>query len=151
MHTSTSYKQDRPVKSLQTKDTVKHHNTNAPIHYRINPTFHVSLLKPFVPGLPEMEIEGLSVYMVKEILWSRRRGDRLECLGDRHEEQCWVAAKDIPDLSLLQEFHRPHPQQPAPHPRGCTCQSAPRGGFSGATTITQEQRTTLPRSVSPDI
>lgn len=67
-----------------------------PAHYRMHPTFHVSLLKPYhspvsvpspepvpteEPPLP-LILEDGSVYTVREILDSRRCGSRLEYLVD---------------------------------------------------------------------
>ncbi|KAL0173392.1 hypothetical protein M9458_029360, partial [Cirrhinus mrigala] len=73
--------------------------------YRIHPTFHVSLLKPFYPSAtetPGAEVEPpppevldqASVYTVHEILDSRRRGGHLEYLVDWEgygpEERSWI-------------------------------------------------------------
>ncbi len=103
-----------------------------PPRYRIHPTFHVSLLKPFSPPTPEHPepdeppppeiLEQPSVYQVKDIMDSRRRGGRLEYLVDWEgygpEEISWVARDDILDPMLLTEFHRVHPERPAPRGRG---------------------------------
>ncbi|KAL0161004.1 hypothetical protein M9458_044729, partial [Cirrhinus mrigala] len=106
-----------------------------PPQYRIHPTFHVSLLKPFhEPLLPSTEpgheeelppplvLEEGSIYSVKEILQSRRRGGRLEYLVDWEgygpEERSWVPRDDILDPSLILEFHAAHPEYPAPRGRG---------------------------------
>ncbi|KAG1925681.1 retrotransposable element [Pimephales promelas] len=68
-----------------------------PAHYRISPSFHVSLLKPYtnpltpsspgsgaedVPPPPPVDPEDNNIYRVHEILDSRRRGGRLEYLVD---------------------------------------------------------------------
>ncbi|KAI2650785.1 Transposon Tf2-9 polyprotein [Labeo rohita] len=66
-----------------------------PPQYRIHPTFHISLLKPFYPPLipstesgheeeppPPLLLEDGSIYSVKEILQSRRRGGQLQYLVD---------------------------------------------------------------------
>ncbi|KAI2645339.1 Transposon Tf2-6 polyprotein [Labeo rohita] len=63
--------------------------------YRIHPTFHISLLKPFhqplIPSTepgheeeppPPLMLEEGSIYSVREILQSRRRGGQLEYLVD---------------------------------------------------------------------
>ncbi|KAI2645540.1 Transposon Tf2-9 polyprotein [Labeo rohita] len=76
-----------------------------PPHYRIHPTFHVSLLKPFHDPLlvstepgeeeppPPIVVEEGTIYKVKEILDSRRRGGKLEYLLDWEgygpEERSW--------------------------------------------------------------
>ncbi|KAL0192341.1 hypothetical protein M9458_010637, partial [Cirrhinus mrigala] len=107
-----------------------------PSHYKIHPTFHVSLLKPYYspvspvstepgpvddPPLP-IVLEDATVYSVKEILSSQRYGGRLEYLVDwkgySPEEMSWVPRDDILDPNLLAEFHTSHPQDPAPRGRG---------------------------------
>ncbi len=91
-----------------------------PPQYKIHPTFHVSLLKPFSPSvslepslteeppLPLIAEEG-AINRVKEILESRRRGGRLEYLVDWEsygpEERSWVPRENILDPALLEEFH----------------------------------------------
>ncbi|KAI2658094.1 Transposon Tf2-8 polyprotein [Labeo rohita] len=104
-----------------------------PPRYRIHPTFYVSLLKPCYPSATEQPgaeveppppeiLEPPSIYTVHEILGSRRRGGRLEYLVDWEgygpEERSWVARDDILDPTLLSDFHRDHPDQPAPRGRG---------------------------------
>ncbi|KAL0164216.1 hypothetical protein M9458_039969, partial [Cirrhinus mrigala] len=103
-----------------------------PPRYRIHPTFHVSLLKPCYPSATEQPgaeveppppeiLEPPSIYTVHEILGSRRRGGRLEYLVDWEgygpEERSWVSRDDILDPTLLSDFHRDHPDQPAPRGR----------------------------------
>ncbi len=80
-----------------------------PPQYKIHPTFHVSLLKPYSPpvslepGLKEepplpLILEEGAVYKVKEILESRRCGGKLEYLVDWEgygpEERSWVPRED---------------------------------------------------------
>ncbi|KAI2648567.1 Transposon Tf2-8 polyprotein [Labeo rohita] len=104
-----------------------------PPRYRIHPTFHVSLLKPYFPsvtetpgaeaGAPPPEIlDQPSIYTVNQILDSRRRGGRLEYLIDWEwygpEERSWVPRDDVLDPSLLTDFHHNHPERPAPRGRG---------------------------------
>ncbi len=80
-----------------------------PSRYKIHPTSHVSLLKPFSPSntgctepdappAPEV-VKEASVYQVQEILNSQRRGARLEYLVDwegyRPEERSWMARDEF--------------------------------------------------------
>ncbi len=99
-----------------------------PAHYRISPTFHVSLLKP-TGGLrgvdvldeagdqrvPPIVVDGQEAYQVRELLDSRRRGRFLQYLVDWEgygpDERSWVNVDDILDPSLTTDFHRDHPDQ----------------------------------------
>ncbi|KAI2646367.1 Transposon Tf2-8 polyprotein [Labeo rohita] len=103
-----------------------------PPRYRIHPTFHVSLLKPFFPSAteppgaeleppPPEVLDQPSIYSVREILDSRHRGGHLEYLIDWEgygpEERSWVPRDDVLDPMLLADFHRDHPDRPAPRGR----------------------------------
>ncbi|KAK3550927.1 hypothetical protein QTP70_009865 [Hemibagrus guttatus] len=122
-----------------------------PATYRICPTFHVSLLKPAHPSAgevpdggeppPPLDVEGSPAYRVRALLDSRRVRSRLQYLVDWEgygvEEHSWVEATDILDPSLMEDFHRDHPNRPVPRPR-CrprrrTPGGVPRGGGSVTT------------------
>ncbi|KAI5087010.1 hypothetical protein C0J45_24435, partial [Silurus meridionalis] len=64
------------------------------------------------PPPPEV-LEQPSVYSVREVLDSRRRGGGLEYLVDWEgygpEERSWVARRDILDPALMEEFHATRP------------------------------------------
>ncbi len=68
-------------------------------------------------AIPLEFLEEATVYQVRDILDSRRRSPRLEYLLD-WEERSWVARDDILDPLLLEEFHRNHPNRPAPRGHG---------------------------------
>ncbi len=71
---------------------------------------------------PPIIVDGEEVYLVQKILDSPHRGRLLQYLIDWEgygpEERSWVSAQDILDPSLTAEFHRAHPQKPAPCSHG---------------------------------
>ncbi len=71
-----------------------------------------------VPPPPEI-IEEPTIYQVREILDSQRRGGHLEYLIDWEgygpEERSWIARDDVLDPSLLIDYR--HPDRPVP--RSC--------------------------------
>ncbi len=138
-----------------------------PAQYRVHPTFHVSLLKPFsppatgpmesdVPPPPEI-IEEPTIYQVREILDSRRQGGHLEYLIDWEgygpEERSWVARDDVLDPSLLIDYHHSHPDRPAPRSRGRPRRrvraSGTAHGGGGTVRDSATPPVTLTRSLSP--
>uniref|UniRef100_A0AAQ4QM75 Gypsy retrotransposon integrase-like protein 1 n=5 Tax=Gasterosteus aculeatus aculeatus TaxID=481459 RepID=A0AAQ4QM75_GASAC len=131
-----------PFKIIKQINTVSY-RLQLPSHYRINPTFHVSLLKPAVrteggqsgpevqPAPPPPLLDDGVTYTVRALLNSRRRQSGLQYLVDWEgygpEERAWRPAADIhPDL--ITDFHQAHPECPGPRPRG----RPPRRGRTSA-------------------
>ncbi|XP_049325152.1 uncharacterized protein LOC125801734 [Astyanax mexicanus] len=132
MHKKLSAKYIGPFKIIKRINEVTY-RLDLPSHYRVCPSFHVSLLKPVIPGPldetslgapppPPVAMEGGPVYAVERLLDSRRRRGTLEYLVDWRgygpEERSWVPATDVLDPLMVEDFHRSHPSRPAPRPRG---------------------------------
>uniref|UniRef100_A0A8C7JNW6 Gypsy retrotransposon integrase-like protein 1 n=1 Tax=Oncorhynchus kisutch TaxID=8019 RepID=A0A8C7JNW6_ONCKI len=119
-----------------------------PTNYRINPSFHVSLLRPMVAGQlqeaevrdvpsPPLDIEGVPAYSVRSILDLRRRARGLQYLMDWEgygpEERCWVPVEDVRSFHVI--IIPPSPSgSPCTSPSGSTqgrCRPRRGGGGGG--------------------
>uniref|UniRef100_A0A3B1KK37 Gypsy retrotransposon integrase-like protein 1 n=1 Tax=Astyanax mexicanus TaxID=7994 RepID=A0A3B1KK37_ASTMX len=121
-----------------------------PRNYRVSPSFHVSLLRPVIPGPlddasplssppPALDIDGSPAYKVNTIVDSRRRRGHIQYLVDWEgygpEERSWVSTSDILDPSLITDFHSRRPERPAPRPRG-----RPPGRTLGAPGVARREK-----------
>lgn len=98
-----------------------------PPHLRIHPSFHVSLLKPYVPDTypdrvvppaPPVDVQGNDEYEVGEVLDSRVHRRRLQYLirwkGYGPQDDTWEPSSQVHAPRLVAQFHRRHPSKPAP-------------------------------------
>ncbi|KAK3508923.1 hypothetical protein QTP70_013746 [Hemibagrus guttatus] len=95
---------------------------------------------------PPLDIEGSPAYQVRALLNSRRVRSRLQYLMDWEgyspEERSWVDAADILDPSLIEDFHRDHPNKLALRPRGRRRRRTPGGVPRGGDSVTTRSRET---------
>ena len=79
------------------------------------------LLSVVPPPPPPQLVDGGPLFTVRRLLRSRRRGRGAQYLvdweGDGPEERSWIPARFVMDPRLISDFHRSHPDQPAPPAR----------------------------------
>ncbi len=129
-----------------------------------NPSLILFSLHPqstsYPPHPPEVAPTE-TIYTVKEILKSRRRGGRLQYLIDWEgygpEERSWANKDDILDPSLINDFHQANPNRPAPRGRGRPRRRSRASGDArgGGGNVTEQpaspvESTTYTRSQSPE-
>ena len=91
---------------------------------KVHPTFHVSQLNPLstsplsspVAAPPPARIINDLAYNARQLLDVHRQGWGNQCLVDWEgygpEERSWVPRSNILDASLVQHFHKEHPDRP---------------------------------------
>ncbi|XP_029291826.1 uncharacterized protein LOC115011036, partial [Cottoperca gobio] len=96
-----------------------------PRSMRVNPTFHVSRLRPVAtsplvppakPPPPPRIVDGGPAYSIHRLMDSRRVGRGLQYLVDWEgygpEERSWVPSRHVLDPGLIEAFHQSHPDRP---------------------------------------
>uniref|UniRef100_A0A4W5NN11 Integrase catalytic domain-containing protein n=1 Tax=Hucho hucho TaxID=62062 RepID=A0A4W5NN11_9TELE len=114
-----------PFKVLRRLNEVSY-RLQLPPDYRINPSFHVSLLRPVVAG-PLQESEVREVPPPRRIpfapYWTRGVGQGAFSTswsgrGTVRRRDAGFPVEDVLDPSMLREFHHLRPDRPAPRPPG---------------------------------
>lgn len=93
-----------------------------PEKYKIQPVFHVSLLKPTVPDpfshrnpgpLAPIMFDYEEEYEIEAIMYCRRRGSRIRYLikwkGNSPEESSWKPEDNVHAPRLVRKFFQTHP------------------------------------------